>query len=464
MTLVATPLRISTVEATFDAQFKARLHWSADTDAAIEQRVADILADVQQRGDAAVLDYTARFDGLSASSMADLELTQADFRAAFDAIPVAQRAALQAAAARVRHYHEAQKKASGESWSYRDEDGTLLGQKVTPLDRVGIYVPGGKAAYPSSLLMNAIPAHVAGVQEIIMVVPTPVRGSLATGGSGSQAASSKGERNELVLAAAYVAGVTRAFTIGGAQAVAALAYGTQTVPRVDKITGPGNAYVASAKKRVFGTVGIDMIAGPSEILVLADGTTPPDWVAMDLFSQAEHDELAQSILLCPDAAYIDAVQGAINRLLPGMPRAEIIARSLNGRGALIHTRSMQEACEISNRIAPEHLEVSSRDPHQWEPLLKHAGAIFLGAYTSESLGDYCAGPNHVLPTSGTARFSSPLGVYDFQKRSSIIEVSEAGAQTLGRIAAELAYGEGLQAHARAAEMRLKTVPHMRTAT
>ncbi len=417
--------------------------------------MADILADVQQRGDAAVLEYTARFDGLSAASMAGLELTQADFKAAFDAIPAAQREALQAAAARVRKYHEAQKKASGESWSYRDEDGTLLGQKVTPLDRVGIYVPGGKAAYPSSLLMNAIPAHVAGVQEIIMVVPTPVRGSVATGGSGDQAASSKGERNELVLAAAYVAGVTRAFTIGGAQAVAALAYGTQTVPKVDKITGPGNAYVASAKKRVFGTVGIDMIAGPSEILVLADGSTPADWVAMDLFSQAEHDELAQSILLCPDAAYIDAVQAAIDRLLPEMPRAEIIAKSLTGRGALIHTRSMEEACEISNRIAPEHLEVSSHDPHKWEPLLKHAGAIFLGAYTSESLGDYCAGPNHVLPTSGTARFSSPLGVYDFQKRSSLIEVSEAGAQVLGKIAAELAYGEGLQAHARAAEMRMK---------
>lgn len=455
MSFVATPARISTASSTFEAQFQARLHWAADTDAAIEQRVADILADVQKRGDAAVLEYTARFDGLSAGSVAGLELTQADFKAAFEAIPAAQREALQAAAARVRTYHEAQKKASGESWSYRDGDGTLLGQKVTPLDRVGIYVPGGKAAYPSSLLMNAIPAHVAGVQEIIMVVPTPVRGSVATGGSGNQAASSKGERNELVLAAAYVAGVTRAFTIGGAQAVAALAYGTQTVPKVDKITGPGNAYVASAKKRVFGTVGIDMIAGPSEILVLADGSTPADWVAMDLFSQAEHDELAQSILLCPDPAYIDAVQEAINRLLPTMPRAEIIAKSLTGRGALILTRSMEEACAISNRIAPEHLEVSSRDPHKWEPLLKHAGAIFLGAYTSESLGDYCAGPNHVLPTSGTARFSSPLGVYDFQKRSSIIEVSEAGAQTLGKIAAELAYGEGLQAHARAAEMRLK---------
>ena len=438
MNLVAYPARISTVSSTFEAEFQARLHWSADTDAAIEQRVADILADVQKRGDTAVLDYTARFDGLEVASMNALELTQAELKAAFEAIPAAQRDALQAAAQRVRRYHEAQKKANGESWSYRDEDGTLLGQKVTPLDRVGIYVPGGKAAYPSSVLMNAIPAHVAGVGEIIMVVPTP-----------------KGEKNALVLAAAYVAGVTRAFTIGGAQAVAALAYGTQTVPKVDKITGPGNAYVASAKKRVFGTVGIDMIAGPSEILVLADGSTPADWVAMDLFSQAEHDELAQSILLCPDAAYIDAVQEAINRLLPSMPRAAIIAKSLNDRGALILTRSMQEACDISNRIAPEHLEVSSRDPHQWEPLLRHAGAIFLGAYTSESLGDYCAGPNHVLPTSGTARFSSPLGVYDFQKRSSIIEVSEQGAQVLGKIAVVLAYGEGLQAHARAAEMRLR---------
>ena len=438
MKLVAAPARLSTAAATFEADFAARLHWSADTDAAIEQRVADILADVQKRGDAAVLEYTARFDGLTAPTMAALELTQAELKEAFDAIPAVQRDALQAAAARVRSYHMAQKKASGESWSYRDEDGTLLGQKVTPLDRVGIYVPGGKAAYPSSVLMNAIPAHVAGVEEIIMVVPTP-----------------KGEKNALVLAAAYVAGVTRAFTIGGAQAVAALAYGTETVPKVDKITGPGNAYVASAKKRVFGTVGIDMIAGPSEILVLADGTTPPDWVAMDLFSQAEHDELAQSILLCPDAAYLDAVQREIDRLLPTMPRAEIIAKSLSGRGALILTKDMEEACAISNRIAPEHLEVSSTDPHRWEPLLRHAGAIFLGAYTSESLGDYCAGPNHVLPTSGTARFSSPLGVYDFQKRSSLIEVSEAGAQVLGKIAAELAYGEGLQAHAQAAEMRLK---------
>ncbi len=438
MTFIAAPAYLSTADAQFDAKFKARLHWSADTDAAIEQRVADILADVQQRGDAAVLEYTARWDRVQAASVQALELSQAELKAAFDSIPATQRDALQAAAARVRSYHEAQKKASGESWTYRDADGTLLGQKVTPLDRVGIYVPGGKATYPSSVLMNAIPAHVAGVSEIIMVVPTP-----------------GGEKNAMVLAAAYVAGVSRAFTIGGAQAVAALAYGTATIPKVDKITGPGNAYVAAAKRRVFGTVGIDMIAGPSEILVLADGTTPPDWVAMDLFSQAEHDELAQSILLCPDAAYIAQVQASISRLLPEMPRAAIIAKSLTDRGALIHTRSMDEACAISNRIAPEHLEVSSREPHRWEPLLRHAGAIFLGAFTSESLGDYCAGPNHVLPTSGTARFSSPLGVYDFQKRSSLIEVSEQGAQSLGQIASVLAHGEGLQAHARAAEMRLK---------
>ena len=434
----AQPLLLSTNQPDFQAVLEARLHWSQDTDSAIEQRVADILADVRLRGDAAVLEYTRRFDALSAAGVAELEIPQAELQAALAGLPTAQRQALQAAAARVRKYHEAQKEASGQSWSYRDEDVTLLGQKVTPLDRVGIYVPGGKAAYPSSVLMNAIPAQVAGVPEIIMVVPTP-----------------RGEKNPLVLAAACVAGVSRAFTVGGAQAVAALAFGTATIPKVDKITGPGNAYVASAKKRVFGTVGIDMIAGPSEILILADGSTPADWVAMDLFSQAEHDELAQSILLCPDAAYIDAVQAAIDRLLPAMPRREIIAKSLNDRGALILTRDMQEACAISNRIAPEHLEISSDDPARWEPLLKHAGAIFMGAYTSESLGDYCAGPNHVLPTSGTARFSSPLGVYDFQKRSSLIQVSETGAQTLGRVASVLAHGEGLQAHAMAAEFRLK---------
>ena len=429
---------LDTAAAGFAAEFERVLHWSAETDHAIEERVASILADVQQRGDAAVLDYTKRFDGLDAASVASLEIGHAELQAALAAITPAQRSALAFAADRVRDYHQRQLEACGRSWTYRDADGTLLGQKVTPLDRVGIYVPGGKAAYPSSVLMNALPAKVAGVGEIVMVVPTP-----------------KGEKNLLVLAAAAVAGADRVFTIGGAQAVAALAYGTATVPAVDKITGPGNAYVASAKRRVFGKVGIDMIAGPSEILVLADGSTPADWVAMDLFSQAEHDELAQSILLCPDAAYIARVQAEIDRLIDTMPRRDVIRASLEGRGALIRTRSMEEACEISNRIAPEHLEVSSRDPHRWEPLLKHAGAIFLGAYTSESLGDYCAGPNHVLPTSGTARFSSPLGVYDFQKRSSLIEVSEAGAQTLGVVAAEIAYGEGLQAHAQAAEMRLK---------
>ncbi len=431
--------RLATSATDFEAEFQRLQHWSAETDAAIEARVAEIIADVRARGDAALLELTARYDGVQAASMADLEIGADDLRAALQAITPAQRSALEAAAARVRGYHERQREAACRSWSYRDADGTLLGQKVTPLDRVGIYVPGGKAAYPSSVLMNAIPAQVAGVREIVMVVPTP-----------------RGERNALVLAAAHVAGVHRVFTLGGAQAVAALAWGTATVPRVDKITGPGNAYVASAKRRVFGQVGIDMIAGPSEILVLADGSTPADWVAMDLFSQAEHDELAQSILLSPDAGYLDAVQEAIDRLLPAMPRRDVIRASLVGRGALIHTRSMEEACEISNRIAPEHLEVSSRDPQRWEPLLRHAGAIFLGAYTSESLGDYCAGPNHVLPTSGTARFSSPLGVYDFVKRSSLIEVSAAGAQVLGPIAAELAHGEGLQAHARAAEMRCES--------
>ena len=440
--------RLATSAAGFEAEFRRVLHWSAETDHAIEERVAAILEDVRLRGDAAVLEYTQRFDGVSAASVAELEISRAELHAALAAIPTRQRDALDAAAQRVRSYHERQLEACGRSWSYRDQDGTLLGQKVTPLDRVGIYVPGGKATYPSSVLMNALPAKVAGVGEIVMVVPTPARRDGSPEGS-------RGERNLLVLAAAAISGVDRAFAIGGAQAVGALAYGTGTIPAVHKITGPGNAYVASAKRRVFGTVGIDMIAGPSEILVLADGSTPPDWVAMDLFSQAEHDELAQSILLCPDADYIGKVKAAIDRLLPGMPRRAVIRASLEGRGALIHTRSMEESCEISNRIAPEHLEVSSRDPHRWEPLLRHAGAIFLGAFTSESLGDYCAGPNHVLPTSGTARFSSPLGVYDFQKRSSLIEVSEAGAQKLGPIAAELAYGEGLQAHARAAEMRLK---------
>jgi histidinol dehydrogenase len=438
MDLVASGAVLTTASSDFEQKFKTRQHWSSAQDSAIESRVAEILADVQKRGDDAVLEYTNRFDRLQASNVAELELTQAELKKAYDGLPEEQRNALTQAAARVCSYHEAQKKACGESWSYRDADGSLLGQKVTPIDRAGIYVPGGKAAYPSSVLMNAIPAHVARVQDIIMVVPTP-----------------DGAKNNLVLAAAYVAGVSRAFTIGGAQAVAALAYGTATIPKVDKITGPGNAYVAAAKRSVFGQVGIDMIAGPSEILVIADGSTPPDWVAMDLFSQAEHDELAQSILLCPDQKYIDQVLASIAKLLPEMPRRAIIEKSLTDRGMFILTRSMQEACDISNRIAPEHLEISSSEPHKWEPLLKHAGAIFLGAYTSESLGDYCAGPNHVLPTSGTARFSSPLGVYDFQKRSSIIEVSESGAQTLGKIASVLAHGEGLQAHARAAELRLR---------
>ena len=438
MDLIASGAVLATTNSDFEQKFKARQHWSSSQDAAIESRVAEILADVQQRGDAAVLEYTARFDRVKASEMSQLELTQAELKKAYDGLPTDQRDALTQAAARVRSYHEAQKQACGLSWSYRDADGSLLGQKVTPIDRAGIYVPGGKASYPSSVLMNAIPAHVAGVGEIIMVVPTP-----------------DGLKNNLVLAAAYVAGVSRAFTIGGAQAVAALAYGTATIPKVDKITGPGNAYVAAAKRSVFGQVGIDMIAGPSEILVIADGSTAPDWVAMDLFSQAEHDELAQSILLCPDQAYINQVLSSITHLLPEMPRKAIIEKSLTDRGMFILTRSMEEACEISNRIAPEHLEISSNEPHRWEPLLRHAGAIFMGAYTSESLGDYCAGPNHVLPTSGTARFSSPLGVYDFQKRSSLIEVSEAGAQTLGKIASVLAHGEGLQGHARAAEMRLR---------
>jgi len=439
--------RLSTAASDFDARLQQVLQWSGETDRAIEETVERILDDVRRRGDAALLEHTARLDGVRADTAAALEIPRADLRQAFDNLPTAQRDALQAAAARVRHYHEHQLRATCQGWQMRDADGTLLGQKVTPLDRVGIYVPGGKAAYPSSVLMNAIPAQVAGVGEIVMVVPTPAR-------RGGTSEGSWGQRNPLVLAAAHLAGVHRVFAIGGAQAIAALAYGTATVPRVDKIMGPGNAYVASAKRRVFGQVGIDMVAGPSEILVLADGSTDPDWVTMDLFSQAEHDELAQSILLSPDAAYLDAVAAAIERLLPELPRRDVIRASLEGRGALIHTRSMAEACAISNRIAPEHLEISAREPQRWEPLLRHAGAIFLGAFTSESLGDYCAGPNHVLPTSGTARFSSPLGVYDFVKRSSLIEVSARGARSLGPIAAELAQGEGLQAHARAAQLRL----------
>jgi len=423
----------------FRTQLSALLAFEASADEAIEKAVAGILVDVKARGDAAVLEYTNRFDRLDASSVAELEIGQAELQAALASLPPARRAALESAAARVRNYHQRQKQECGsDGFTYTEADGTVLGQKVTAVDRVGIYVPGGKAAYPSSVLMNAIPAKVAGVAEVIMVVPTP-----------------GGVRNELVLAAAAISGVDRVFTVGGAQAVAALAYGTKAIPAVDKIVGPGNAYVAAAKRRVFGVVGIDMIAGPSEILVICDGSTDPDWVAMDLFSQAEHDELAQSILLCPDAAYLDAVQASIDKLLDAMPRKEVIRTSLTNRGALVKVRDMAEACEIANAIAPEHLEISAQNPQQWADQVRHAGAMFLGRFSSEALGDYCAGPNHVLPTSRTARFSSPLGVYDFQKRSSIIHVSEAGAQSLGKIAAELAYGEGLQAHARSAELRLK---------
>jgi histidinol dehydrogenase len=437
MTTIHIPI-LTTEAADFNQRLQARLAFDDSTDAGIQSAVTDIIAAVRANGDAAVIELSNRFDRLTAQSMSELTLTQADLKAAFDELNDVQKTALQAAAQRVKDYHVAQNANCGNSWQYTEADGTVLGQNVTPLDKVGIYVPGGKAAYPSSVLMNAIPAHVAGVADIIMVVPTP-----------------DGVRNPLVLAAAYIAGVTTVFTIGGAQAVAALAYGTDTIPKVDKIVGPGNAYVAEAKRRVFGQVGIDMIAGPSEILIIADGSTDPDWVAMDLFSQAEHDELAQSILLCPDAAYIDAVKSSIDKLIDTMPRADVIRASLEGRGALIITRSMDEACDISNTIAPEHLEISALNPEQWATKIRHAGAIFMGAYTSEALGDYCAGPNHVLPTSGTARFSSPLGVYDFQKRSSMIHVSEAGAQTLGKIASTLAHGEGLQAHARSAEMRLK---------
>ena len=426
--------RLSTAAANFDADLKALLALEAEQDASIERTVQEILADIRQRRDAALLDFTRKFDRLEVHDAHHLELPRAELNAALASLSHEQRTALETAAQRIRAFHERQRV---EGWTYTEADGTVLGQRVTPLDRVGLYVPGGKAAYPSSVLMNAIPAKVAGVTELIMVVPTP-----------------GGERNPLVLAAAAIAGVDRVFTIGGAQAVGALAYGTATVPQVDKIVGPGNAYVANAKRHVFGTVGIDMIAGPSEILVIADGTTPPDWVAMDLFSQAEHDELAQSILISPDAAYLDAVIESIERLLPQMPRAEVIRTSLTDRGALILVKDLSEACAISNRIAPEHLELSVKDPQALVPLIRHAGAIFMGAYSSESLGDYCAGPNHVLPTSGSARFSSPLGVYDFQKRSSLIHVSQAGAQTLGRIASSLAEGEGLTAHARSADFRL----------
>jgi histidinol dehydrogenase len=432
--------KLDSSQADFKQRLDTLLAFEASTDDAIESAVGKILADVKARGDAAVIEYTNKFDRLpngGATSMAALDVSQEELQAALAAIPEAQRKALEIAAERISVFHERQKQELN-GFTYTEPDGTLLGQRVTPLDRVGIYVPGGKAAYPSSVLMNAIPAHVAGVQEIIMVVPTP-----------------DGVKNQMVLAAAAIAGVTRVITIGGAQAVGALAYGTETIQAVDKIVGPGNAYVASAKRRVFGVVGIDMIAGPSEILIVADGTTDPDWIAMDLFSQAEHDELAQAILLCPDADYIAKVEASIAKLLPTMPRAEVIRTSLGDRGALVKVRDMDEACAIANSIAAEHLEISAVEPQQWADKIRHAGAMFLGRFSSESLGDYCCGPNHVLPTSRTARFSSPLGVYDFQKRSSIIMVSEAGAQTLGKVAAELAYGEGLQAHARSAELRLK---------
>ena len=433
---------LDSAQADFQPALDALLAFEAGADDAIEAAVTSILHDVKTRGDAAVIEYTNRFDRIpgGAQSMAAFDVGQSELDAALAALPEAQRAALQTAAARIRVFHERQKQQL-QGFSYTEPDGTVLGQRITPLDRVGIYVPGGKAAYPSSVLMNAIPAQVAGVAEIIMVVPTP-----------------DGVKNQMVLAAAAIAGVTRVITIGGAQAVGALAYGTATIGAVDKIVGPGNAYVAAAKRRVFGTVGIDMIAGPSEILVLCDGTTDPDWVAMDLFSQAEHDELAQAIMLCPDADYIARVEASIEKLLPTMPRQDTIRISLRERGALVKVRDMEQACEIANRIAAEHLEISAENPQQWADQIRHAGAMFLGRFSSESLGDYCCGPNHVLPTSRTARFSSPLGVYDFQKRSSILFVSEAGAQTLGKVAAVLAYGEGLPAHARSAELRLTNPP------
>jgi len=427
--------RFSSEDADFDSKLKALLAFETAQDDTVDEVVANILKDVKKRGDAAVLDYTNRFDKTNATTLAQLEIPQAELLAAINGLPAEQRDALKAAADRVRVYHEKQLMAS---WQYTEADGTILGQQVTSLDRVGLYVPGGKAAYPSSVLMNAIPAKVAGVEELIMVVPTP-----------------NGEKNQLVLAAAAISGVDRVFCIGGAQGVGAMAYGTETVPQVDKIVGPGNAYVAAAKRRVFGVVGIDMVAGPSEILVICDGKTNPDWVAMDLFSQAEHDELAQAILLSPDAAFLDQVHASIQKLVQTMPRKEIISTSLTDRGALIQVRDLDEAAEISNYIAPEHLELSLEDPLAFSKKIKHAGAIFMGRDTCEALGDYCAGPNHVLPTSRTARFSSPLGVYDFQKRSSLIFVSSAGAQTLGKVAATLAYGEGLQAHAQSAEYRLK---------
>lgn len=426
---------LNTQDPDFSGQLEALLAWESVSDQGINQRVLEIITAVRAQGDQALLDYTSRFDNWTPASAAELELPKARLQAAWDGLPDAQRQALETAAARVRSYAEHQKM---NSWDYLDEDGSLLGQQVTPLDRVGLYVPGGKAAYPSSVIMNAIPAKVAGVPELIMVVPTP-----------------GGQLNELVLAAAHISGVDRVFLIGGAQAVAALAYGTQSVPAVDKIVGPGNIYVATAKRHVFGQVGIDMIAGPSEILIICDGQTDPDWIAMDLFSQAEHDEDAQSILLCPDAAFLQAVEADIERLLPTMERADIIDKALKARGALIQCQDLDEAAKVANYIAPEHLELSIADPQGYLDKIRHAGAIFMGRHSSEPLGDYCAGPNHVLPTSRTARFSSPLGVYDFQKRSSLIMVSPAGAQKLGKIASILARGEGLTAHARSAEYRLK---------
>ena len=427
--------RLKTASRDFWSQMEALLAWESVSDEAVTTTVREIIDAVKQRGDAAVVEYTNRFDRMQAASMADLILEESRLQAALESIPSEQRQALEVSAERLRSYHEHQKM---DSWSYTEADGTLLGQQVTPLDRVGLYVPGGKATYPSSVLMNAIPAHVAGVEEIIMVVPTP-----------------DGEVNELVLAAARIAGVSKVITIGGAQAVAALAHGTETIPQVDKIVGPGNISVATAKSMVFGRVGIDMIAGPSEILVVCDGNTDPDWIAMDLFSQAEHDEDAQSILVSPDSAFLDKVQVSIDKLLVEMERQDIISASLTARGALIEVQDMTEAVKVANYIAPEHLELSVEDPQAMAQQIRHAGAIFMGRYTAEALGDYCAGPNHVLPTSRTARFSSPLGVYDFQKRSSLIMCSAEGASELGKVASVLARGESLTAHARSAEYRIK---------
>ena len=426
--------RLDSTAAGFDADLAALIAFEANQDPAIDAAVAQIVADVRARGDAALLEYTRRFDRLDVPTVAALEITAAEMQAAYASLPIAQSDALGTAAARVRRYHELQK---GRDWNFTEADGTELGQRVTPLDRVGVYVPGGKAAYPSSVLMNVIPAHVAGVREIVMVVPTP-----------------DGVRNPLVLAAAHLAGVTRAFTIGGAQAIAALAYGTQTIPAVDKICGPGNAYVAAAKRRVFGAVGIDMVAGVSEILIIADATANPDWIALDLFAQAEHDEMAQALLVTPDAEMVRRVAESAQRLIADMPRARIIAESFARRGALIRTRDLDEACAIANRVAPEHLELAVAEPDALLPHIRHAGAIFIGHYASEVLGDYCAGPNHVLPTGRTARFSSPLSVHDFEKRSSMLRISREAAQKLGPVAATLAYGEGLTAHARSAEARI----------